>query len=140
MPYALHTIGDNNRGQTMASIESILPYTLHTIGDSHRGQTFAMEETTITYARHCIRDNNRGHTFAICESIIPYARHTIGCTLMLKGLWDNNFSRIILATALRYNYSLFCLSNKFIIYPINLNLYRQHGQGQKHCQGQTQYS
>ena len=58
-------------------------------------------------------------------------------TIKLHRLRDNNFTRI-LAIALRYNSSLLYLSYKFIIYPINLNLYCQHGQGQEHCQGQEQ--
>ena len=120
-----------------AFIESITPYARHTIADSNRGQTRAIFESTLPYARHTIGDSNRGQTIAIIESLHPYARHTICSTLMLHRLRDNNFTRI-LATALRYNSSLLCLGNKVIVYPINLNLFCQHGQGQEHCQGQEQ--
>ena len=41
IPYARHTIGDSNRGQTRATRESIMPYACHTIGDSNRGQSRA---------------------------------------------------------------------------------------------------
>ena len=58
-------------------------------------------------------------------------------TFKLHRLRDNNFTRIP-ATALLYNSSLLCLCIKIIPYPINLNLCRQHGQGQEHCQGQEQ--
>ena len=69
--------------------------------------------------------------------MLPYARNTICSAPVLHRLWDNNFTRI-LVTALRYNSSLLCLGNKVIVYPINLNLFCQHGQGQEHCQGQEQ--
>ena len=56
-------------------------------------------------------------------------------TFKLHRLRDNNFTRI----PGHVNYSsLLCLSIKFIVYPINLNLCSQHGQGQEHCQGQEQ--
>ena len=58
-------------------------------------------------------------------------------TIKLHRLRDNNFTRI-LATALRYNSSLLCICIKIIVYPININLFCQHRQGQEHCQGQEQ--
>ena len=45
-------------------LESILPYARHTIGDSNRGQTKATPESTLPYARHTIADSNRGQTRA----------------------------------------------------------------------------
>ena len=77
LPYARHTIGDSNRGQTRATRESIIPYARHTIGDSNRGQTRATIESTIPYARHTIGDSNRGQTRAFIESSIPYARNSL---------------------------------------------------------------
>ena len=50
--------------------ESIPPYARHTIGDSNRGQTRAIRESTIPNARHTIADSNRGQTRATRVSII----------------------------------------------------------------------
>ena len=135
LPYARHTIGDSNRGKKRAIIESTIPYARHTTADSNRGQTRAFIESTLPYARHTIGNSNRGQKRAIIESTLPYARYTICSAIVLHRLRDNNFTRIR-ATALLYNSSLPCLCIKFIVYPINL--YRQHRQGQEHCQGQEQ--
>ena len=80
----------NWKGQTSATIESMLFNADNAIWNSHRGQTAAIQESHFSNADNAIWNRHRGQTSAVQESTISNAGNAI---------WDNIPSLKIIRTA-----------------------------------------
>ena len=101
---ACDAIANRHGGQTGAIFESIFPNTRDAVGYRHRGQTAAFIESITSNTCYAIANRHRGQTAAIRESLISNACDAIGncnrsqSTAILESMISNACDGICLSS------------------------------------------
>ena len=74
---ARYAVGDGDRGEGRAIIESIISNARYAVGDSDGGEGGAIFESKHFNARYAITDSHRGEGGATSESLLSNARYAV---------------------------------------------------------------